>query len=54
MNHRLDGKTQVILDGYNATIKALWDKIGSYQVEFEFGSSAGGLEKSCEENAIMR
>ena len=42
----LDGKTQVTLNGYVATIKALKDKVGSYQVEVEFGSTAGGLEKA--------
>lgn len=42
----LDGKTQVTLNGYKAKIKALMDHVGAYQVEFEFGSAAGGLEKA--------
>ena len=40
-----DGKTQVTLNGYNVTIKPL-TYTGNYQIEIEFGSSVGGLEKA--------
>ncbi len=42
----LDGKTQVSLNGNIAKIKALWDKIGAYQVRINFGSTVGGLEEA--------
>ena len=41
----LDDKTQVALNGNNLTIKPL-TYTGDYQVEIEFGSTAGGLEKA--------
>jgi len=41
----LDGKTQAILNGNNLTIKPL-TYTGDYQIEIEFGSTAGGLEKA--------
>lgn len=41
----LDGKTQVSLNGNLVKIKAHWDKSGTYQVEFDFGSTTGGSEK---------
>ena len=41
----LDNKTQVTLSGYNVTIKPL-TYTGDYQIEIEFGSTAGGLEKA--------
>lgn len=41
----LDDKTQVALNGNNLTIKPL-TYTGNYQIEIEFGSTAGGLEKA--------
>jgi len=41
----LDNKTQVTLSGYNVTIKPL-TYTGDYQIEIEFGSTVGGLEKA--------
>jgi len=41
----LDGKTQAILNGNNLTIKPL-TYTGDYQIEIEFGSTVGGLEKA--------
>ena len=42
----LDGKTQLTLNGYNLNVKALPDLTGNYQVEVEYGSAEGGLEKA--------
>ena len=42
----LDGKTQLTLNGYNLNVKALPDQTGNYQVEVEYGSAEGGLEKA--------
>ncbi len=42
----LDGKTSVRLSENTLRINALPNKTGDYQVEIEFGSTAGGLEKS--------
>jgi hypothetical protein len=41
----LDDKTQVKLSGYDITLTPL-TYTGDYQVEVEFGSTAGGLEKA--------
>lgn len=41
----LDGKTQVTLNGNNLKINPL-TYTGDYQVEVEFGTTAGGLEKA--------
>jgi len=42
----LDGKTKATLNGYNLKIEGLPNFTGNYQVELEFGNSAGGLEKA--------
>ncbi|MFH1503455.1 MAG: hypothetical protein ABIE36_02255 [Candidatus Diapherotrites archaeon] len=42
----LDGKTQLTLNGYDLKIKALPNQTGNYQVEIEYGSESGGLEKT--------
>jgi len=41
----LDVKTKVTLNGYDLSITALPGQTGPYQVEFEYGSASGGLEK---------
>ena len=41
----LDVKTKVALNGYELSITALPGQTGPYQVEFEYGSVSGGLEK---------
>lgn len=42
----LDGKTSTSLSGNTLRINALPNQTGNYQVEIEFGSTEGGLEKS--------
>lgn len=42
----LDGKTSASLSGNTLRINALPNQTGDYQVEIEFGSTSGGLEKS--------
>ena len=42
----LDGKTSLTLNEYNLKIKALSNYTGGYQIELEYGSTGGGLEKS--------
>lgn len=42
----LDGKTSVTLNGNNLKVKALSGNTGGYQIEIEYGSTGGGLEKS--------
>ena len=42
----LDGKTQLTLNGNNLKIKTLSNYTGNYQVEIEYGSANGGLEKT--------
>lgn len=42
----VDGKTDVDLSGNTLRINALPNQTGDYQVEVEYGSLAGGLEKS--------
>jgi len=42
----LDGKTSLTLNGNNLKVKALSNYIGGYQIELEYGSTGGGLEKS--------
>jgi hypothetical protein len=49
----IDGKTQVILNGTNLKIKALENYTGNYQVEVEYGSSDGGLEKKTLQGEII-
>jgi len=43
----LDGKTEVtLLTGNKLKIKGLPNQIGNYQIEIEYGSTSGGLEKA--------
>ncbi len=49
----LDNKTQVTLSGYNVTIKPL-TYTGDYQIEIEFGSTVGGLEKAVLNGSITQ
>jgi len=42
----LDGKTSTSLSGNDLKIYALPNQTGDYRVEIEYGSTAGGLEKS--------
>jgi len=49
----LDGKTELIMDGYNLRIKALPNYTGKYKIEVEYGSSGGGLEKLILEGNII-
>ncbi|MGY4884828.1 MAG: dockerin type I domain-containing protein [Nanobdellota archaeon] len=42
----LDDKTSVTLNGNNLKVKSLSGNTGSYQIEVEYGSANGGLEKS--------
>lgn len=42
----VDGKTSVELSGNTLRINGLPNKTGTYQVEVEYGSTEGGLEKS--------
>ena len=49
----LDGKTELTLNGYDLKIKALPNYIGAYQVEIEYGSTAGGLEKAVLQGQII-
>lgn len=43
----LDGKTKAtLLAGNKLKIESFYNNIGAYQIELEFGSSAGGLEKT--------
>jgi hypothetical protein len=49
----LDGKTLPTLNGTNLKIKAIGNKIGLYQIEFEFGSAVGGLEKAVLQGNII-
>jgi hypothetical protein len=46
----LDGKTiptlKTTLSGYKVNVKAVTGSLGAYQIELEFGSNEGGLEKS--------
>ncbi len=49
----LDGKTELTLNGYELKIKALPNYIGAYQVEIEYGSTAGGLEKAVLQGQII-
>ncbi len=42
----VDGKTDVDLSGNTLRINALPNQTGDYQVEVEYGSTTGGLEKS--------
>jgi hypothetical protein len=49
----LDGKTQLTLNGNILTIRALPKYLGTYQVELEFGSSAGGIDKTTFQGTII-
>lgn len=49
----LDGKTQVTLNGNNLTIKPL-TYTGDYQVQINFGSTAGGLENAVLSGSITQ
>jgi len=50
----LDVKTKVALNGYDLSITALPGQTGPYQVEFEYGSVSGGLEKKIIEGNIIK
>jgi hypothetical protein len=49
----IEGKTQVILNGNNLSIKAPYTYFGPYQLELELGSAGGGLEKKILQGQII-
>lgn len=49
----LDSKTSLTLNGNNLKIKANPNYTGGYQIELEYGSAEGGLEKSVLQGTII-
>jgi hypothetical protein len=49
-----DGKTQLTINGYKLGIKALPNQTGNYQVEVEYGSAIGGIEKAILQGNIIK